>query len=163
PARPCTRSRSRSPSRVSRPTRAPRRGWSNSAPPSTSRPSTPSTRPAASTRSSRPTPGPDHRSPGAHRDARAGGALPRRRRLRSPRLQGRSGMGADDGFEGAAQVVDFRRPRRSLEVVIPYRHARDERGFAIHRPKLLRAVNLPDVLEPIIRALYRGVDAHEEG
>jgi len=62
-----------------------------------------------------------------------------------------------------AQVVDFRRPRRSLEVVIPYRHARDERGFAIHRPKLLRAVNLPDVLEPIIRALYRGVDAHEEG
>ena len=27
-----------------------------------------------------------------------------------------------------ARIVDFRRPRRSLEVVIPYRHARDEGG-----------------------------------
>jgi hypothetical protein len=62
-----------------------------------------------------------------------------------------------------SRVFDFRRPRRSLEVVIPYRHARDEGGFAIHRPKLLQAVNLPDSLEPIMRALYRGVDAHEEG
>jgi len=61
------------------------------------------------------------------------------------------------------EVLDFRRPRRSLEVVIPYRHARDEGGFAIHRPKLLRAVNLPDVLDAVIRALYRGVDAHDEG
>ena len=62
-----------------------------------------------------------------------------------------------------AQVLDFRRPRRSMEVVLPYRHARDEGGFAIHRPKLLRAVNLPEILEPIVRALYRGIDAHEHG
>ena len=40
---------------------------------------------------------------------------------------------------------------------------RDARGFAIHRPKLFAAVNLPEALEPIIRALYRGVDAHEQG
>lgn len=60
-------------------------------------------------------------------------------------------------------MLEFRRPCRSLEVVIPYRHARDEGGFAIHRPKLLGAVNLPETFEPILRALYRGVDAHQEG
>jgi hypothetical protein len=62
-----------------------------------------------------------------------------------------------------SRAIDFRRPRRSLEVVIPYRHARDAGGFAIHRPKLLNAVGLPDDVGPVIKALYRGVDAHEQG
>lgn len=62
-----------------------------------------------------------------------------------------------------ARMLDFGRPRRSLEVVIPYRHARDEGGFAIHRPKLVRSVNLPEKLAPILQALYRGIDAHDEG
>jgi len=62
-----------------------------------------------------------------------------------------------------ARMVDFRRPRRSLEIVIPYRHPRDEGGFAIHRPKLVRSVNLPEKLAPILEALYRGIHAHDEG
>ena len=63
-----------------------------------------------------------------------------------------------------ARVSDFRRrTRRSLEVVLPYRHPQDAGGFAIHRPKLLRAVGLPETLAPIVRAFYCGVDAHEEG
>jgi hypothetical protein len=48
-------------------------------------------------------------------------------------------------------------------VVSPYHNARDAGGFAIHRPKLLNPVGLPDDLRPVIKALYRGVDAHEEG
>ena len=63
-----------------------------------------------------------------------------------------------------ARVSDFcLRTRRCLEVVLPYRPLQDEDGFAIHRPKLLRAVGLPESLAPIIRAFYRGIEAHEDG
>ena len=61
------------------------------------------------------------------------------------------------------RVVDFRRPPRSCEVVLPYRHPRDEGGFAIHRPKLLNPSGLPNDLGAVLEALYRGVDAHEQG
>jgi len=62
-----------------------------------------------------------------------------------------------------SKLVDFRRPRRSCEVVIPYRHPRDVGGFAIHRPKLLNPSGLPDDLRSVTKALYRGVDAHVQG
>jgi hypothetical protein len=62
-----------------------------------------------------------------------------------------------------SRIVDFRRPLRSLEVVIPYRPATDAQPFAIHRPKLFEPRGLPEDLSAIPRALFRGVDAHEPG
>lgn len=62
-----------------------------------------------------------------------------------------------------SRMVDFRRPLRSLEVVIPYRPATDEQELAIHRPKLFEPRGLPEDLSAILKALFRGIDAHEPG
>jgi hypothetical protein len=62
-----------------------------------------------------------------------------------------------------SRVVDFRRPVRSLEIVTPYRLATDHEEFAVHRPKLFEPRGLPQDLAAIVKALFRGIDAHEEG
>jgi hypothetical protein len=62
-----------------------------------------------------------------------------------------------------SRVVDFRRPPRSLEIVIPYRRADAEHAFAVHRPKLFEPRGLPEDLSAIIKALFRGIDAHDPG
>jgi hypothetical protein len=62
-----------------------------------------------------------------------------------------------------SRVVDFRRPVRSLEIVTPYSLATDDHDFAVHRPKLFEPRGLPEDLGAIVKALFRGIDAHEEG
>ena len=62
-----------------------------------------------------------------------------------------------------SRIVDFRRPLRSLEVVIPYRPATAEHELAVHRPKLFEPRGLPEDLAAIVKALFRGIDAHEPG
>src|SRR5262249_38400273 len=60
-----------------------------------------------------------------------------------------------------SRIVEYRRPRRSLDIVVPY--SRTTGVLALHRPKLFRPVGLPENLLPVVRAFYRGVDSHEEG
>ena len=61
-----------------------------------------------------------------------------------------------------SRIVDFRRPGRSLEIVIPYRPAAEEE-LAVHRPKLFEPRGLPEDLAVIVKALFRGIDAHAPG
>ena len=55
--------------------------------------------------------------------------------------------------------------RESFSMAIPYRHAKDPAGFAVHRPKFI-SVDNPDpvaALELVSEPFFRGVHQHEHG
>jgi hypothetical protein len=60
-----------------------------------------------------------------------------------------------------AEIVEYGDVRRSFRVVLPYRSARAEGGFAVHRPKVLIADGRE--VPGLVEAFFSGVDAHEKG
>ena len=50
-----------------------------------------------------------------------------------------------------------------LTIALPYGHARNPRGFAVHRPKFLSAEGTSYDLRVLGAAFYRGVDRHDKG
>jgi hypothetical protein len=72
-------------------------------------------------------------------------------------------------FEGVRKdalimtIVEFGPPRRTLEVIVPYRPATAPDGFAVHRPKFTAADGFSgEDLAGAGDAFFRGVDAHEQ-
>jgi hypothetical protein len=61
-----------------------------------------------------------------------------------------------------AEIRAYGREPASLRIVIPYRHARGEGGFAVHRPKFLGYDGTAD-WSLLGEAFFRGVDQHEPG
>lgn len=60
-----------------------------------------------------------------------------------------------------ARVVEYGPPRRSLHIVLPYRPARSDEGFAVHSPRFGGAEGLEAVdLEALGQAFFAGVGAH---
>ncbi len=66
-----------------------------------------------------------------------------------------------------ALVVDVRFARQSdkkLQMVIPYRNAQHEQGFAVHRLKLSQLEGIAmDEVETLMNAFMAGMDLHTEG
>src|SRR5262245_9861804 len=61
-------------------------------------------------------------------------------------------------------VVEFGPPRRSLEIVVPYRPHTADGGFAVHKPKFTAAVGIPpEALSDLAGSFFQGVDSHEKG
>ena len=61
-----------------------------------------------------------------------------------------------------AETRSFGPEPASLKIVIPYRHARAEGGFAVYRPKFLDYDGNAD-WSLLGDAFFRGVDQHEHG
>lgn len=60
-----------------------------------------------------------------------------------------------------ADVVAYDTPRRSLQIVVPYRNADAEEGFAVHRPKFQGVAAATIDPREITAAFFRGVNSHE--
>ena len=61
-------------------------------------------------------------------------------------------------------VIEFGPPRRSLEIIVPYRPHTAGGGFAVHKPKFTGAVGIPtEALSELAGAFFQGVDSHEKG
>jgi hypothetical protein len=62
-----------------------------------------------------------------------------------------------------ASVVEYHGAKRSLTIGIPYTPGKGGNVFAVHKPKFLEQKGLESELNGLGEALFRGVDAHEEG
>ena len=62
-----------------------------------------------------------------------------------------------------ATAVSYGMTRQSIEIVLPYRNAKAERGFAVHRPKFRSLTGGNVNLALLGEAFFRGVDAHAKG
>jgi hypothetical protein len=61
-----------------------------------------------------------------------------------------------------ADVVAYGSPRRSLQIVLPYRHADSEEGFAVHRPKFQGIAEATIDARELAEAFFRGVNSHDK-
>jgi hypothetical protein len=75
-----------------------------------------------------------------------------------------------DGFVGLeggrtdALIVDVTRyePRASLQIIVPYRSAKSEKGFVVHRPKFAMPRGFPGDIGEFGRAFFEGAATHEQ-
>ncbi|MGH6931391.1 MAG: hypothetical protein ACREEE_03040 [Dongiaceae bacterium] len=61
-----------------------------------------------------------------------------------------------------ADVVAYDPPRRTLQIIVPYRHADSDDGFAVHRPKFQGIAAATINSREITAAFFHGVNSHEE-
>ena len=61
------------------------------------------------------------------------------------------------------EIRDFATQPRSLRMAVPYRHANDPEGFAVHRPKFLAADPPHHDFSLLAEAFFQGVDQHKKG
>jgi hypothetical protein len=52
---------------------------------------------------------------------------------------------------------------QTFVMAVPYRHATNPAGFAVHRPKFISFVGFDPDLAELGEAFFRGVDQHEKG
>jgi hypothetical protein len=60
-------------------------------------------------------------------------------------------------------IVEYGPPRQSLEMVLPYRPAKDGEPFVVYKPKFTALAGVTDSVAAIGEAFFRGVDSHEQG
>ena len=60
-----------------------------------------------------------------------------------------------------ADVVAYDTPRRTMQIVVPYRPADSEEGFPVHRPKFQGIAAATIDPREITAAFFRGVNSHE--
>jgi hypothetical protein len=59
------------------------------------------------------------------------------------------------------KAVEYGRESKTIQLVVPYRHASSPDGFAVYRPKLVVESSAQGV--ELSAAFFRGVDRHEQG
>jgi hypothetical protein len=60
-------------------------------------------------------------------------------------------------------VRDFAQGGAEIRMAVPYRHAKDARGFAVHRPKFIGCVGVQPDYQKLGEALWRGIAKHSKG
>jgi hypothetical protein len=61
------------------------------------------------------------------------------------------------------QACQYTPQPQRIVMAVPYRHARNKGGFAVHRPKVFTFEDEPRPTAELITAFFRGVDKHEPG
>jgi hypothetical protein len=61
------------------------------------------------------------------------------------------------------EIRAFGKQPGELQIVVPYRQAKNPTGFAVHRPKFID-VNAPDQdISALAAAFFEGVEQHKKG
>ena len=62
------------------------------------------------------------------------------------------------------EATECESPARGFEMVLPYRHAKSDAGFAVHKPKLTDISGVHhDEIDPLVVAFFEAVHTHEQG